>query len=335
VPLLQSTNEKFTKRPHTMNQQSQMRRHPLLVRFSSEQDGFTIVQMIITVALIGILTAFAFIGVTRARTSMALQNSVRLLANNVEKARLDAVRRHSDPINSPTTASKVWFTSNNTYSVTMDFAGTGTPTTRSFTFDQNVPGIPAGSPLPSVSFNWRGRTSSCTNTFAVFNANGEQSTVDVSDAGEVTIDSDVDVLPTVTYDPANPTVDVSSGTVVTGTGTHNNTVDCNGAAGGTGGTESGGGTGGCPSWTVTPTSLVIQKNGGSSGTIQLTIGGGGLNAVTASAPINLQVTPAATTVAGGSTATFSVTSLNKTRGTFAVTLTLPCSTPQVMVKVTN
>jgi hypothetical protein len=30
-----------------------------------------------------------------------------------------------------------------------------------------------------------------------------------------------------------------------------------------------------------------------------------------------------------------VTSLNKTRGTFPVTFNLPCSSPQVMVKVTN
>jgi hypothetical protein len=56
----------------------------------------------------------------------------------------------------------------------------------------------SGFPLPSISFNWRGRTSSCTTTFAIFTDDG-QSWVDVSDAGEVTIDSDVDVLPTVTY----------------------------------------------------------------------------------------------------------------------------------------
>src|ERR1051326_3527127 len=161
------------------------------------QAGFTFLQMIITVVLIGVVTAFAFVGITRARTSIALQNSVRLLANNIEKTRIDAVRRHSDPVNSPTTASKVWFTSYNTYNVQMDFSGTGTPTTRTFTFDSSVPGIPYGSPLPAISFNWRGRTSACTTTFAVFGADGGQSTVDVSDAGEVTIDSDVDVLPTV------------------------------------------------------------------------------------------------------------------------------------------
>lgn len=313
-----------------------MRQAPFVsvVKIRRGEEGFTIVQMLITVVLIGIVTAFAIVGITRARTAIALQNSVRLLANNIEKTRIDAVRRHSDPVNSPTTASKLWFTSYNTYSVMMDFAGTGTPTTRTFTFDQNVPGIPPGSPLPAINFNWRGRTSACTTTFAVFSADGGQSTVDVSDAGEVTIDSDVDVLPTVTYATANQTIDVSSGTVVTGSGTHNNTVDCNGTSGVAGPPASGGGSGGCPNWTENPSSLSIQKNNGSTGTIQLTVSGSATT-VTATAPANLQVTPSSATISGGSTATFTVKSINKTRGTFAVTFTVPCATPQVMVKVTN
>jgi type II secretory pathway pseudopilin PulG len=314
-----------------------MRQAPFInvVEIGRGEEGFTILQMIITVLLIGVVTAFTILGITRARTAIQLQNSVRLLANNIEKTRIDAVRRHSDPVNSPTTASKLWFTSYNTYSVMMDFTGTGTPTTQSYTFDQNVPGIPTGSPLPAINFNWRGRTSSCTTTFAVFSADGGQSTVDVSDAGEVTIDSDVDVLPSVSYDPANQTIDVSSGTVVTGSGTHNNTVDCNGSTGGTGGTSSGGGTGGCPSWSQTPSFLVIQKNNGSTGTLQVTVGGGGSTTVTASAPANLQVTPASVTISSGGTANFTVRSINKTRGTFAVVFTVPCATPTAMVKVTN
>ena len=301
---------------------------------SHRHEGFTILQMVIAVALIGIFTAFAVVGISKARVRVQLQNSVRLLANNIEKARIDAVRRHSDPVNSPTTATKVWFTSANTYNVTMDFAGTGTPTTRTFTFDKDVPGLAPGSPLPSISFNWRGRTSSCTTTFAIFTDDG-QSWVDVSDAGEVTIDSDVDVLPSVSYATANQTIDVSSGTVVTGSGAHNNSVDCGNDSGTAGPPASGGGSGGCPGWTVNPSSLTIKKQGGSSGTITFAVSSGGAAVVSASAPANLQVTPAVASVSAGSSATFTVTSLNKTRGTFAVTFNLPCSSPQVLVKVIN
>jgi Tfp pilus assembly protein FimT len=317
-----------------MKKQQRFRRHRSFLKPLGAQGGFSLVDMVITVTVISIATTLATMGISRARTKIALQNSVRRLADNIEKARLDAVRRHSDPINSPTTASKVVFTSYNTYTLTIDFDGTGTPYTRTFTFDSGVPGIPTGSPLPAITFNWRGRTSSCTTTFAIFNSNGEQSTVDVSDAGEVTIDSDVDVLPAVSYNTTNPTIDVASGTVVSGTGTHNNTVDCSDTDTGVQGPpESGGGSGSCPTWTVNPSSLSIKKNGGSTGTIQLTVGSSAT--VTASAPSNMQVTPASIAVSGSGTANFSVTSLNKTRGTFAVTLTLPCSSPQVMVKVTN
>jgi type II secretory pathway pseudopilin PulG len=290
--------------------------------------------MVIAVALIGIFTAFAIVGISKARVRVELQNSVRLLASNIEKARIDAVRRHSDPVNSPTTATKVWFTSANTYNITMDFAGTGTPTTRTFTFDPDVPGLAPGAPLPSISFNWRGRTSSCTATFAIFTNDG-QSWVDVSDAGEVTIDSDVDVLPSVTYATANQTIDVSSGTVVTGSGAHNNSVDCNGDSGISGQPASGGGSGGCPGWTVNPTFQTMIKNGGSTATITFAVTSGGSSVVTATAPVNLRVTPASATISAGGSATFTVTSLNKTRGTFPITFNLPCSSPQVLVKVTN
>jgi Tfp pilus assembly protein FimT len=42
--------------------------------------------MLIAVALIGIFTAFAVVGISKARVRVQLQNSVRLLANNIEKA---------------------------------------------------------------------------------------------------------------------------------------------------------------------------------------------------------------------------------------------------------
>jgi len=301
---------------------------------AQQERGVTLVQMLITVAILMTVSAFALIGITRARASMKLQNSVRELADNIEKTRLDAVKRHSDPTGSPTTASKVTFTSSNTYSVFRDFDGTGTPYARTYTLASGVTGIPSGSPLPSIVFNWRGRISDCTETFAIFNGNGEQSTVDVSDAGEVTIDSDVDVLPSVSFGTANSTADVSSGTVVSGTGAHNNSADCSDSDTGTTGPPIGGtGSGSCPNWSVSPSSMSIKKFGGSSGTIQVTVSSSAQVSVSASS--NLKVTPSSYSLSGGTTANFTVTSINKTRGTFAVTFNLPCSSPQVLVKVTN
>src|SRR5262249_41846918 len=126
------------------------------------QRGFSILQMVITLTVASIVSTFAVISFQNSKQSLRFQNSVRLLSGNLEKARLDSIRRHGNPVNS-----SVVFTSPTTYDVTMDFAGTGTPTTRTVTFES---GVQVFSTLPSVSFNWRGRTSACTNRFAVSSA---------------------------------------------------------------------------------------------------------------------------------------------------------------------
>ena len=289
------------------------------------QRGFSIMQLLITLVIAGVVSAFALIGISKSRDHVRLQNSVRQLASFIEKARLDAIRRHG-------TAS-VTFTNGTTYNVQMDFDGMGNLATRSFSFESGV-GI-ITSPLPSVTFNWRGRTSQCTITFALQNTGGEQSWVDVSDAGDLTINSDVDVLPTVSYANVNTTVDVVGGTVSTGSGVHNNVADC----GDTGGTvvvpPPITGTGSSCTMTGNPSALTIKKAGGSTGTVTVSTTGSGTFTVSKAGPSNLTISPTSRTIAGGSSATFAVTSNNKTRGTFAVNFASSCTTVTVSVKVIN
>src|SRR5437773_4164475 len=159
---------------------------PNLVR---SDKGFSILQIVVTLAVAAIVTTFAVYGIGSARASLRLQNDVRKLGSNMERARLDAIRRHGN--------SSVVFTSATSYDVTMDFAGSGTLSTRTVPFESDIAII--STPLPSLNFNWRGRTSACTSTFAMQNARGEQSWVDVSDSGDVTVDSNVDVLPSASY----------------------------------------------------------------------------------------------------------------------------------------
>lgn len=295
-----------------------------------EQTGFSVIQLLLAIVLVSIVSAFALLQISSTKASLSLQNSVRQLATYLERARMDAIRRHA------TTSdmfSSVVFTSNNTYNVKMDFDGTGTPSTRTFTFERGVPGIPQGSPLPSVSFNWRGRISGCTITFAIFNNPGEQSWVDVSDAGDVTVNSNVDVLPAATYTTVSTSSDVSSTTVVSGSGVHDNSLDCVGGGVAVPGPPiTGTGPGGC-TLSVNPSSTTIKKNGGTTATI--TVSTNTASTVTVSAPINLTVTPNTAGISAGGSVTFSVTSLNNTRGTFAVNFTSTCTTDTVLVKVTN
>jgi Tfp pilus assembly protein FimT len=301
--------------------QNRLRKNKTRSGLLYDAKGFSILQTVVTLAVVSVVSTFAAVNIHSTRASLRLQNSVRQLAGYLERARLDAVRRHGN--------STVIFNDTTSYNVTMDFSGSGTVSTRTISFEGDVAII--STPLPSLAFNWRGRTSACTFTFAVQNSRGEQSWVDVSDAGDVTVNSNVDVLPTASYATVSSGSGVQSSTIVSGSGVHNNTLDCSGISAGAGPPVSGGGPG-CTD-TANPSSVSIRKNGNGGTTIAVTATNTGT--VTVSSPINLSVTPATQTVTAGGTVNFTVTSVNNTRGTFAVNFGSPCTTLTVLVTVTN
>lgn len=79
----------------------------------SGESGVGIPELLIVVAIVAIISAVALINFRSAGATLRLQNSVRQLASYMEKARIDAVRRHS--------TTEVKFTSPTSYTVTMDF----------------------------------------------------------------------------------------------------------------------------------------------------------------------------------------------------------------------
>src|SRR6266446_5416389 len=89
--------------------------------------GYTVIQLLITVAIMAIVSAVAFLGVTTARASIRLSNSAHQFASYVERARSDAVRRHG-------TATMQMLTTT-TYSMTMDFNNSGTLSTQTYTLE--------------------------------------------------------------------------------------------------------------------------------------------------------------------------------------------------------
>jgi Tfp pilus assembly protein FimT len=287
------------------------------------ERGVGIVELVIVLALIGIVSAFALIQVRSSRSALRVQNSVRQLASFMEKARIDAVRRHG--------TSTVTFSNTRTYSVSMDFNGGGTPTTRTFTFQDGVQ--LASSELPNVTFNWRGRTltsgSSCVTTFAVSDTMDHGLSVDVSGSGDVTVENQQPTLPNVTYNNTlNSSDSVDSRLVVSGTTTSDNTP-CMDLSGGGIGADSG-----PPSCTihVASSSISVRKNGGGTGSVLVTMSNPSL--VVATFPSNLTVSPASQTVSSGQN--FSVVSKNTLRGPYNVTFTSQCgSSITVKVNVTN
>jgi len=287
------------------------------------ERGAGIVELVIIVALASIISAFALLQIRSARSALRVQNSVRQLASYMEKARIDAVRRHG--------TSTVSFSNTKTYSVTMDFNSGGSPTTRTFTFQDGVQ--IASSELPNVTFNWRGRTltsgTNCVTTFAVNDTMNHGLSVDVSGSGDVTVENQQPALPNVTYNnTVNSSDSINSRLVVTGTSTSDNTP-CMDLSGGGIGADSG-----PPSCNmhVNSSSISIKKNGGATGSVVVSMNNPSL--VVASFPSNLTVSPASQTVSSGQN--FSIVSKNTLRGPYNVTFTSQCgSSITVKVNVTN
>jgi hypothetical protein len=78
--------------------------------------------------------------------------------------------------------------------------------------------------------------------------------------------------------------------------------------------------------TTNPNPLSIHKNGG-SGTIDFSINPSGA--------VTLASTPASNLSVTGSGTSFTVESLNNTRGSFTLTFTTPCGSQNVTVTVVN
>ena len=290
------------------------------------ESGFGLTQMLIAMAIIGTISVVAVINLKSARASLRVQNSVRQLASYMEKARIDAVRRHGN--------SSVTFTSPTSYTVRMDFLNTGTPMDRAFTFDSGVQ--LASSELPIVNFNWRGRTvtagSSCVTTFSVKNSSNPNDglNIDVSGSGDVTVENKQPVLPNVPYNNGvSSSSSVRTNTVVSGTDILDSTpcLDVSG--------EGSSGDSGPPQCEihVSSTSVSVKKNGGGSTSVLVSMSVS--STVTASYPSNLTLTPSSQqTVSTGSN--YVIKSNNNLRGPFYVTFASQCgSSIVVKVNVTN
>lgn len=293
-------------------------------RKQSGESGLGLTELLVAVAIIAAISVVALINLKSARASLRVQNSVRQLASYMEKARVDAVRRH--------TTTTITFTSPSSYTVNMDFLNTGAPIDRSFNFESGVQ-IANNTELPKVTFNWRGRTitagTTCVTTFSVNNDTNPKDglNVDVSGSGDVTVENQQPTLPNVPYNTTTP-ASVRTGTVVSGTDQVDSTpcldVSGEGVAGEAGPPQ-------CEIH-VSATSISVKKNGGTSASIiaSMSVGSG----VVASYPSNLTVTPASQTVSTGSS--FLIKSTNNLRGPFNVNFSAQCgSSITVKVNVTN
>jgi Tfp pilus assembly protein FimT len=153
------------------------------------QRGFTLLQLLIVVLVIGVIGAMAVFGIVQARQRIRLTNSARLLASYLEKARVDSVRRHATAFDE---MAGVTILNPSSYFVRYDMDGNGTLETRQINLDNGITLV--NNPRP-VRFDWRGRFVTDDPSITKFSftlqygTSSDQRTVDVTRSGDVTIDS--------------------------------------------------------------------------------------------------------------------------------------------------
>ena len=150
-------------------------------RTTTQQRGFTMTQMVITLAVIAIVSTAGVLGIKNARAEFRLQNNARLFASYVEKARADAIRRHA--ATGQESSIETFDAGTTSYAITMDF-GSGILETRTFNLDS---GLNFSTAPKKVTFDWRGRIAEAW----VFQIRSEYLNrslpVDVSGSGDITV----------------------------------------------------------------------------------------------------------------------------------------------------
>ena len=308
-------------------------------RFAGER-GFSLLQIIIVLGVGATLTALSVVGIKASRSALRLNNSARAFAQSAEKARLDAIRRRTTP--------HIEFTDSGTYEVTMDFSGSGTPTTRTYTLDSGVVVTDdngntltsSSDSLPYADFDWRGRTYECNMLFRFKNDRSERLVVQVAGSGDISVNSSVTGLPTISYTNVNSTSDVNPSATLSGNDNKLNLSPC-----GTTSTVPSGGsctncTQGCAGGSITPSTVYIsdlKRNGGNTRTVTMTVTAGGTITAAPDSGSNVSISPSAAQTVSSSTGgavTYTLRSVTKSMGTFTIKFYYStCSTATVTVNV--
>lgn len=160
----------------------------------STAAGFSLPELLIVIAIIGIVSAYAFVSFQNSTRGFKLAGATRTLSTYLEKARVDSVRRHG--------GANININSATSYTVNIDFGGIGISTVRTVTLPEgtslrytlppaNTIIDPSTTPI-TITYDWRGRPSSTVlMTLTDSTAGVGSSTVVVGPAGDVSTDTTV------------------------------------------------------------------------------------------------------------------------------------------------
>lgn len=160
--------------------------------------GASLVEMLIVVALIGIVTAWAVLRIVEAQQSVRLSGVTQELTAYLDKARLDSIRRRATSLSQ---MAQVSINSPRSYSVTLDADGNGQlDPPRVFQFPAGSVAFNVAAYPTIVRFNWRGRVvdgsgEQISNPPAISlqDANGPGPAINLSAAGDTTTHGNINL----------------------------------------------------------------------------------------------------------------------------------------------
>lgn len=120
-----------------------------------QESGFTVIEILIVLAIIGILVTFALINFDRSQTVLRRQNIALELKTYLERAKFDSVKRRATAPN----LSEVTINSATSYTVRTDLDQNGTlepGETRTLNFAQGSPAQFISSFPTTIAFDHRG-----------------------------------------------------------------------------------------------------------------------------------------------------------------------------------
>jgi len=191
------------------------------------QEGFSLLQLLITIAIVGVVVAMATISISRAQQDLRRDSTIREFKAYLEKARLDSIRRHAT---ATADQASVTITATNTYQVSLDFNYDGTlaasetrtftiPSNRGVQFDTGTVTLPM-----TTRFDWRGRAATVqsdnttvASTFTMentYDTGGSPTTLNLTSMGDASVGSSVTVT-TPTRSTVTPSANVKTETNTT------------------------------------------------------------------------------------------------------------------------
>jgi prepilin-type N-terminal cleavage/methylation domain-containing protein len=166
--------------------------------------GFSLIEVLFVVARVGVVTAFAVIGVSRARTDTQLSNAAQTFKTFVEKGVADARRRHAKGGD----RAKVEVLNATSYRVTEDFDLDGNLETRTVNLPTGVRFVYVTTP-PTVTIDLHGNVIEGQVVVTMTNSTGRTSSITVSRVGDASR-GDAPDMPSVSGTPNSDDIRLTS-----------------------------------------------------------------------------------------------------------------------------